>query len=202
MICCVALEHSVLGEWESKMHCVEITDGRKGVWIFESEKGKTEVQIMMGTDRKCTVFAKQDWGKLLYSVLHFRNKLLLIQKPAFSTPQLYHLRNGNESGLREKEKWGRWDFIWCMCTFGINGSRLTGPELREKSEPERKQKIQRSSECQSGKIFGIPISMCWKRFGETGGKPVLRQEKHIQKDTLKTNTGPEITRTESQKNQI
>lgn len=31
MICCVALEHSVLGEWESKMHCVEITDGRKRV---------------------------------------------------------------------------------------------------------------------------------------------------------------------------
>lgn len=46
-----------------------------------------------------------------------------------------------------------------MCTFGINGSRLTIPELREKSEPERKEKIQKSSEGQSGKIFGILISM-------------------------------------------
>lgn len=59
---------------------------------------------MMDTDRKCTVFTRQDWSKLLYSVLCFRSKLLLMQKPGFSTPQLYHLRNGNRSGLREKEK--------------------------------------------------------------------------------------------------
>lgn len=30
-MCCVALEHSVLGGRDSKMRCVEITDGRKGV---------------------------------------------------------------------------------------------------------------------------------------------------------------------------
>lgn len=30
-----------------------------------------------------------------------------------------------------------------MCTFGINGSRLTIPELREKSEPEKKEKYKR-----------------------------------------------------------
>lgn len=48
---------------------------------------------MMGTDRKCAVFTEQDWGKLLCSVLHSRNKLLLLQKPGFSKPQLCHLRN-------------------------------------------------------------------------------------------------------------
>lgn len=55
-IWCVILEQSVWDQWDSQMHCAEITDGKESEYEAESEKGKTEIQIMKGTDRKCTIF--------------------------------------------------------------------------------------------------------------------------------------------------
>lgn len=53
---CVILEQSVRDQWDSQMHCTEITDRKESVDQEESENGKTEIQIIMGAGRKCTTF--------------------------------------------------------------------------------------------------------------------------------------------------
>lgn len=75
-IWCVILEWSVLDQWDSQMHCAEVTDRKESEYEEKSERSTTEMHIMMGTDRKCAVFTEQDWGKLLHSVLGSRNDLL------------------------------------------------------------------------------------------------------------------------------
>lgn len=75
-IWCVMLEWSALDQWESQMHCAEVTERKESEYEEESEKSKTEMQITMGTDRKCTTFTEQDWGKLLHSILSSRNDQL------------------------------------------------------------------------------------------------------------------------------
>lgn len=52
--------------WDTQVHCAEVRDRKEPEYEVESEKRKTKMQKTMGTNRKCTIFAEQDWGKVLH----------------------------------------------------------------------------------------------------------------------------------------